>query len=115
MLVKNLKRLKSDYMEIPSNKFEDEIINSDKPSLIMFWGSWCVVCKREQVLLREISIDNVKIGTVNIDKNPKLSVKYNIMGTPTFILFKGGKEIARIFGSQTKEQLKKFVNDSKLS
>jgi len=88
-----------------------EISESDKSVLVMFWGSWCPVCKRAQPMLKELSeeISSVKIVTVNVDKNPQLSVRYNVNGTPTFILFKDGKEKSRTFGSQSKNQLKKFV------
>ena len=98
-------------MEVSNKDFEQEVLKSDKPVLVMFWGSWCVTCKRVQPMLKEMKQNNFKITTCNVDKNPQIAVKYDVLGTPTFILFKDGNEVKRIFGAQSKEQLEKFIQD----
>ncbi|MBD3355152.1 thioredoxin fold domain-containing protein [Candidatus Woesearchaeota archaeon] len=99
-------------MEISDKEF-NEVITSKEPVLVMFWGSWCPVCKRSEVLLREIAEDiNYEIKKMNIDRNPRATAKCNILGSPTFILFKEGKEIKRAIGAQSKNQiLAMFEND----
>jgi len=94
-------------MEITDKIFDQEVLKSKEPVIVMFWGSWCPVCKRAEAMLKELSEETTqfKIKKINIDRNPVSTVKYNILGSPTFIVFKEGKEIKRAIGSQSKNQI----------
>lgn len=102
-------------MEINDKIFEDEVIKCEKPILVMFWGSWCPVCKQAESMLEELTEEiknNITVKKINIDRNPRTAIKYDIKGTPTFYLFKNGSPINMKIGSQSKEQLKKFINEN---
>ena len=101
-------------MEVTDSEFEEEIIRSEKPALVMFAGSWCPVCKRNEPLLEEIKEelgDQLKVKKLNIDKNRKTPSEFNVAGTPTFHLFKEGESKGSKVGSVTKEQLREFVKE----
>lgn len=102
-------------MELEQDKFEEEIKQSDKPALVMFWGSWCPVCKRNEPMVRELKQeleDKVKIRKMNIDRNPRVSSEFKIAGTPTYYLFEEGEKRGRKVGSVTKGQLRKFIENN---
>jgi len=91
------------------NKFEE--MNAGK-ALVMFWGSWCPVCKQAEVLLEQIEKEvGTKIYRINVDKDLKMAVKYSVMGTPSFLVFENGKEIKRVVGSQSKEQIMNLLKN----
>jgi thioredoxin 1 len=101
-------------IEITDKNFKNEVLESKKPVLVMFWGSWCPVCKRAEPILKEISEEvksNIKIRKINVDRNPRTSIKYEIMGTPNFCIFNNGKLIRREVGSRSKNQILDMIND----
>ena len=102
-------------MEIKAKDFSNKVIESDKPVLVEFWASWCLPC---QTAKEQLKIIKKKIGSeinvfeINIDQNPAMSSKFEIMGLPTFIFFKEGKELDRLVGSQTENNLLSLVHDN---
>jgi len=100
-------------MEISDKTFKEEVLESKNPVLVMFWGSWCPVCKRMQPMLEEMREEfekrNIKVRTINIDRNPRNSAEYKIMGTPTFYIFKNRNPVDMSAGAQTKKQIIELV------
>ena len=83
-----------------------------KVVIINFWASWCPPCKMVEPLIDDLSTElneKVKIGKMNVDQNPSRRAEYDILGVPTFIIFKDGKEVERRVGAQSKEQLRDLV------
>lgn len=82
------------------SKFQ-EIINSEKPTLVDFYADWCGPCKMQAPVLKELSD---KIGTkariikVDVDKNQNASIAYGVKSIPTLLLFKSGKVVWRHSG-----------------
>lgn len=82
--------------ELNENNFEENIKSGLK--LVEFYATWCGYCQKQRPILKELSENNIWIGTVDSDKNPNLVKKYGVSGYPTFILFKEGKVIAALSG-----------------
>lgn len=85
-----------------------EIINGETPVLVDFHADWCGPCKTMNPIVSELAVDlkgRVKILKVNIDKNQATAGKFNVRGVPTFVLFKGGKEVWRTSGAMAKATL----------
>ena len=89
--------------ELNENNFEENIKSGLK--LVEFYATWCGYCQKQRPILKELSENNIWIGTVDSDKNPNLVKKYGVSGYPTFILFKEGKVIATLSGYHEKSQL----------
>jgi thioredoxin 1 len=47
----------------------------------------------------------LKIAKLDVDQNPESSQKFGVMSIPTLILFKDGREVSRIIGYRSKNQL----------
>lgn len=90
-------------VELNENNFEKNIKTGLK--LVEFYAPWCSFCQKQKPVLEELSKNNIWIGTVNADENPKLTQKYGISGFPTFMLFKEGNIIASLAGYHEKSQL----------
>lgn len=89
--------------ELNENNFEENIKSGLK--LVEFYATWCGYCQKQRPILKELSENNIWIGTVDSDKNSNLVKKYGVSGYPTFILFKEGKVIAALSGYHEKSQL----------
>lgn len=86
----------------------DKIINSDKPTLVDFFATWCGPCKMQGPVLDELKNkvgDAANIIKVDVDRNPDFSAKYQIRSVPTLIIFKNGEPQWRASGLQQLEVL----------
>lgn len=78
---------------ITTENFENEVTKSEKPVIIDFWADWCGPCKRLSPAVDALSkeTDEVKLCKVNIDEQPDLASRFQIMSIPTLVAFKNGK------------------------
>lgn len=90
-------------VELNENNFEQNIKTGLK--LVEFYAPWCGFCQKQRPVLEDLSKNNIWIGTVNADENPKLVQKFGINGFPSFILFKEGQVLASLAGFHQKSQL----------
>lgn len=88
--------------------FNDKILKADTPVLIDFWAPWCGPCKMVAPELEAVASEyegKAVIVKVNVDEQQGLASKYNVMGIPTLLLFKDGKEAERIVGYRPRKDL----------
>jgi thioredoxin 1 len=88
--------------------FDADVLKSDKPVLVDFFADWCGPCKMQGPIIEEVAKeagDGVKVGKFDVDANPEIAGKFNVMSIPTLIIFKGGKPVETMNGVQTKEVL----------
>ena len=87
----------------------DETINSaTEPVLVDFWAEWCGPCKAIAPVLDEIAKENegkLTIAKLNVDENPDIAMRFQVMSIPTLILFKDGEVQKRLVGAKGKGQL----------
>ena len=78
--------------------FENEILNYGGTAIVDFYADWCGPCKIMSPIIDKIAEENenVNVGKVNVDNNPELAEKFEIMSIPTIIIFKNG-EISKTF------------------
>lgn len=73
--------------------------------LIEFASPRCSPCQQMQPILNELSRSGTAIRAVDVDREPELAQRYGIRQTPTFVVVSGGKELTRLVGMQSAEQL----------
>ena len=87
----------------------DEIIGaSSEPVVVDFWAEWCGPCKMIAPILNEIAAEHagkVTIAKVNVDENPDVARRFDVMSIPTLIVFKDGTAQKRLIGAKGKNQL----------
>ena len=91
----------------------NEIINNNNLVLVDFYADWCGPCKMLAPIISEIKEelkDKVYVIKVNVDQEEELADKFGIYSIPTLVLIKGGKEIDRKTGYNTKQIITDWIN-----
>jgi thioredoxin 1 len=95
-------------LEITQDNFDKEVLKSDKPVVVDFWAPWCMPCKiiapHVEKLAEEMK-GSVKICKSNVDESPDIATELAVLNIPTLVMFKGGKEAARMIGVNSKEAI----------
>lgn len=96
-------------IEVNSNNFNSEVLNSTIPVVVDFWAEWCGPCKMLAPALNELAEEyngKVKIAKVNVDENPDLANNFGISSIPTLLFFKNGQVVGQSVGVKPKSALK---------
>lgn len=89
----------------------NETING-KRVLVDFFATWCGPCKMLSLVMEKFDKKGViPIIKVDIDEENNLAEEYKIFSVPTLIIFEDGKEIKRISGFMSEDELEKWVNE----
>jgi thioredoxin 1 len=104
-------------VHVSDSEFEKIVLNSKIPVLVDFWAAWCGPCRMIAPYVEELAKEygeNALIAKMDTDANPQTPMKYGIMGIPTLIIFKDGKELDRQVGvpRQPKQVLKSKLDSA---
>ena len=87
---------------VTDQNFEREVLQEkQKAVLVDFWAEWCGPCRMLAPVVETMASKfsaNLKVCKMDTDSNVEAAQKYMITGIPCCIVFKEGKEIARIVG-----------------
>jgi thioredoxin 1 len=99
--------------EINKNDFDRFVVSSKSPTLVDFWAEWCGPCRVFSPIIEELSSEfggKVNFYKLNVDDNPEIAEKYQVMSIPTAMLFENGEVKAASIGAVPKETLKKWLS-----
>ncbi|MCB0639575.1 MAG: thioredoxin [Lewinella sp.] len=94
--------------EFTDTNFQETGLQEGQVTVVDFWAEWCGPCRMIAPIIEELAEeykDKVKIGKVDVDTNPEISMKYGIRNIPTVMIFKDGQPVDKHVGVTTKATL----------
>ena len=93
---------------VSADNFNDEVLQSQIPVLVDFWAEWCGPCKIVGPILSELADmydGKIKIAKLNVDDNPDLTSRFNVLSIPTMKFFKNGEVVGELVGAAPKNTI----------
>ena len=88
--------------------FDQTVLQSPLPVLLYCWASWCPGCSSTGPQVDQMAYETrgkIRIGKLNVDANPQLASKYNILSVPSFFIFDAGQLKEHLAGGMPKHEL----------
>lgn len=89
-------------MALNDANFTAVVGNTDLPVVVDCWAAWCGPCRQFAPVFDEAARSlepKFRLAKLDTDANQETAARLGIRSIPTLIMFKGGKEIARISGA----------------
>ncbi len=100
--------MSENVLTLTDQGWEADVLKSIKPVLVDFWAEWCVPCKTLLPSLEAVAVqfhDALRVGKLNVEDNPDVPIRYNVVTLPTLLLIKGGQVVEQRVGLIPKDKL----------
>jgi thioredoxin 1 len=104
----------ADITTLSDATFDETIAGASEPVVVDFWAEWCGPCKTIAPILDEIATEQagkLRVAKLNVDDNPDVARRFDVMSIPTLIVFKDGQPDKRMVGAKGKGQLLEELSD----
>lgn len=105
-----------ELLVLTKDNFEEEVLKSEKPVLVDFWGPKCEPCLAlmpDVEALEQKYGDSVKFCKINTAEERRLAIGQKVLGLPTIAFYKGGEKVDQLTKDVTakdiEEKIKNFL------
>ena len=93
----------------------DSYVNGERPVFIDFWAEWCGPCRAMEPVVANLArrySGEIVFGKLDIDAEPDIATRYDVLSIPTFMIFKSGNPQDTIIGAVGVKALEKAIEKS---
>lgn len=100
--------------EISSSQFDSVLSLSPTPLVLDIWAPWCGPCAFMAPILDDLAEfygGEIRFYKSNVDDNPELARRFNVMSIPTLLIFSGGKVVGSVIGAAPEETIREKISE----
>lgn len=106
----------AEIQDVTDESFEREVVQSELPVLVDFWGDHCAACRQISPILSELAEEragSLKIVKVHAAENAATSAQFGVRAMPTVLVFDGGTVRGQLVGARSKSDFAELVEQVK--
>jgi thioredoxin 1 len=79
--------------------------------ILYFTADWCNPCKQTKPIVEELNREQImaKFFIIDVDSEIEMAQDFEIKSVPTFVVIRDNKEIHRVTGAKTRQQLEELI------
>jgi thioredoxin-like negative regulator of GroEL len=100
------------------HRFDDrtwdaQVLGSREPVAVVFWAEWCLPSRTAAQQMETLAAgrpSGFRLGTINVDENPRTTERYGIQGLPTLLVFRGAHPSERRVGLMSADDIGRLLD-----
>ena len=103
-------------IQVTEDNFDEVVMKSEKPVLLDFYADWCGPCKMMSPVVEQIAekyADSYVVGKVNVDEQPGLALRYQVMSIPMLVTMNLGMFAGKSIGVVSEAEVMDLLNQAK--
>ena len=95
----------ADLRDVTDRTFAEDVLASETPVLVDFWGDHCPACLQIAPVLKQLAAEyagRVSIVKVHAAENPATASKLGVRAMPTVLAFAKGQVVGQLVGARPK-------------
>ncbi len=102
---------------LDDSNFVSEVVRSELPVVVDVWGPGCSPCRMLEPIIMDLATayaGRVKVAELNAAEAGRTAARFGVMGTPTVLFFKRGREVERVVGFVGERYLREMIDEELL-
>ena len=100
-------------IQVTEDNFDEVVMKSEKPVLLDFYADWCGPCKMMSPVAEQTAekyADSYVVGKVNVDEQPGLALRYQVMSIPMLVTMNLGMFAGKSIGVISEAEVLDLLN-----
>ncbi len=95
-------------VDVTDRNFDEQVLGASVPVLLDVWAAWCAPCRGMEPIIHDIAASlagRLHVAKRDVDHSPAVAERLRIQGVPALILFNAGREISRMIGARSRQEI----------